>query len=120
MDLLLDDTGDLDLSEDGLQLVDGNDAIEQHLLIRLRLVKGEWFLDERVGTPYYSRVLIKNPDLEAVRLVFRRVILTTPGILSLSSFSLTLDTTTRVASLSFTATKDDGATFVFAEEFIVP
>jgi hypothetical protein len=119
-DLALDTlTGDLDITGDELHVIDGDDAIIQHLAIRLRLFRGEWFLDETIGMPYYERVLVKNPDLVAVRSAFRQAIITTPGIASLDKFSLALDSATRKLTVEFTAIKDSGGTLDFSREFVI-
>lgn len=119
-DLALDTTtGDLDVSGDAAHIVDGDDAIVQHVALRLRLFRGEWFLDSRVGMPYYERVLVKNPDLVAVRSAFRQAIIETPGIATLDKFSLVLNSATRLLSVEFTATKESGGTLDFSREFII-
>lgn len=113
----LDD--DLDLTGEQLSIVTGDDAIVQHLSVRLRLFKGEWFLDLRVGIPYYDSILIKNPDLVAIRSIFRRAILTTPGIASLDALDTEFDAANRRLTVTFTAIKDDGETLDFSKEFII-
>lgn len=66
-------------------LIDSPAAVAQAIKTRLRLVAGEWFLDDRIGFDL-SKVLGNNTqntrDLEA-----RRVIVNTPGVLSLVSYS---------------------------------
>ena len=118
-DLLLDSSGDLDLSTNELVLVDGDDALLQHLRIRFQFFKGEWFLDVRVGLPYLQSILLKNPNLVAVRSFFRDAILTTPGLAQLESFDMTVDASTRVMRLVFSVAKDDGGILNFDQEFIV-
>ena len=118
-DLALDIDGDLLVSNDSLSLVEGDDAIVQHLTIRFKFVLGEWFLDTRVGIPYFGEILIRNPDLSRVRAIFKQVILDTPGIDSLEEFSLTVDAATRKATLTFRARKTDGEILEFNEEFII-
>lgn len=113
----LDD--DLDLTGEQLSIVDGDDAIIQHLLIRLRLFKGEWFLDTRVGVPYYDSILVKNPNLVAIRSIFRNAILSTPGIASLDTLETSFDAATRKLTVTFSAIKDDGGTLDFSKEFII-
>lgn len=100
--------GDLHLDGEALSLVDGREAIAQHIRIRLRFFLGEWFLDEREGVPFYRDILIKNPSRRLVESVFRRVIIETPGVDSLDKFELAIDAATRTATLSFTAVTNDG------------
>lgn len=113
-------TGDVDLSRDDLYFVTGADAVAQHLLIRLRTYKGEWFLDQRVGIPYYSQILVKNPNLAAIQSVYRRAIESTPGVDALTSISLEFDTANRQLTLRFTAVLE-GETVArdFTEVFIL-
>lgn len=113
----LDD--DLDLTGEKLSIVDGDDAIIQHLLVRLRFFKGEWFLDERVGVPYYDTILVKNPDFIAIRSIFRNAILSTPGIANLDSLTTSFEASTRKLTVSFAAIKTDGGVLDFSKEFII-
>lgn len=119
-DLKLDaTTGDLAIENNDLVIIDGVDAMGQHVKIRLRLFRGEWFLDVRVGIPYYEKILVKNPDLVAVRAIFREAILETQGIVDLLDFALTVDSATRTMNLRFTATTDTDELLVFNEEFLI-
>ena len=106
-------TGDLDLTGHRVSLVTGEEEIEQHLRIRLRFFLGEWFLDERLGIPYFRDILIKNPNTLLVRSLFRQAIITTPGISDVTTLEIDLDKTTRTLSLTFAATMDTGATITF-------
>jgi len=118
-DFKLDGFGELDLSTNDLQLVDGSDAIAQHLLIRLRLFKGEWFLDQRIGIPYYESILKKSPNLIAVKGIFSRAITSTPGVNSLEDLELGYEPTTRALTVSFSALLDgDDVPRDFSLEFI--
>ena len=55
----LNSDGDLDFSSGGLELLEGVDEIVQKLDTRLQFFLGEWFLDQRLGIPYYEDILIK-------------------------------------------------------------
>lgn len=120
-DIKLDaSNNDIDLSNNQLELVDETDAIAQHLLVRLRFFKGEYFLDQRLGVPYYQSILVKNPRLVVVRSIFREVILETPGVLELLRFDLDFDTTTRTLSTDFSVRVTTQETPLdFSEEFII-
>lgn len=118
-DLLLNSAGDIDVVDNELIIVDGDDAILQHLSIRLKFFLGEWFLDERIGVPYYQDILKKNPNLVAVRTIFRDAILKTPGVESIDRFDLTIDANIRKMYVSFTIKKDDSSILDFSQEFII-
>ena len=107
VDIKLDPvTHDIDLSSGGFELVDGVDAIRQHVAIRLQFFQGEYFLDESRGVPYFTDILVKNPDLVLIRSIFRQVILETPGVISITDYQLDLDAALRELSVSFFAQVD--------------
>jgi len=104
MDIKIDTaTGDLAIENGDLVLLDGPEAIAQHLRIRLRFFKGDWFLDTRIGIPYFEQILIKAPNENVVRAIFRKVILETPGVEGLRSLSFTYDGAARRLTTEFDA-----------------
>lgn len=121
MDLQVDTTtGDLALSNNDLVLLDGIQAVAQHIRIRLRFFLGEWFLDSEVGLPYYQQILKKNPNENIVRSVLRKAILTTPGVQEISSFSFEFEGSTRVLTVNFVAKiTDSDEPLVFDEELVI-
>ena len=119
-DLQLDTTGDLLVQDDELKLVIDDDAIVQHTSIRLRFFQGEFFLDTRLGVPYFDQILIKNPDLVAIRGILREAILETPGIQALDAFTTDFDAATRKLTVTFTARKtSNGELLDFTQEFLI-
>ena len=113
MDLLLNDDGDLDLSTNDFQLVDGVDAIRQELQIRYRFFLGEWFLDPDEGVPYVRDVLKKNPNLARVRALLTEVARTTPGVASVDNLDLDLDVGTRTLTVTLDLAADVSGTLVY-------
>ena len=111
-------TGDLESVNGDLVLAAGADAIAQHIKVRLRMFEGEWFLDPRQGLPYFRKILQKTPDVSSIGGIFRRAILDTPGVTSLSSFSVELNRQTRALSLNFVAKIDTDEELTF-REFII-
>jgi hypothetical protein len=107
VDLKIQD-GHLAIEKGDLVLVDGIDAIRQHLHTRLNIFKGSWFLDQRVGMPYIEKVLVKNPNLAIISDVYRRAILTTPGVMGIDALSINLDRGTRRLSVAFNAKTTSG------------
>lgn len=119
IDIKLDTTHDVDLSTGTVQLVEGNDAIAQRLKIRLRFFLGEWFLDAREGIPYYQKILGKKRSKTVIDSIFKRVILETPGVAKLDSFTQEYDGVTRGMSISFVAVAENGEPLVIDEIFTV-
>lgn len=121
--------GDLELDATASNLLLTDDAsqpkgraIMQDVFIRLRFFFGEWFLDPTQGIPYFRYVFIVNPDQRLIESIFRRVILGTPGIASLDSFSLQFDRPNRIIYPIFVARMNTGETFSSADfgAFVVP
>lgn len=116
----LNTDGDLDFSTGGLVLVDGVDELVQKLIVRLQFFLGEWFLDQRLGIPYYQAILVKSPNLVSVQSIFREVILETPGVDELlGAIVLSLDGALRRLSVSFTVRATTGEAVDFDREFII-
>jgi hypothetical protein len=116
MDILLDtDTGDISVVNSDLVLTEGQEAIEQNLRQRLQTFFKEWFLDNRIGIPYFEQVLVKNPDPIVVDSIFKKEIIETPGIEELIEFNASLDKSLRELNLSFKARTIDGGVINFSE-----
>ena len=111
-DLKIDtETGDLAIENgDLVQLTTTNMAelVEQRLKKRLGLFQGEWFLDTRQGVPYFQQILVRHPNMTAIQAVLVREILDTDGVLSLISYSQSLNTAPRSLSVSFSVETEDG------------
>jgi len=110
--------GDLAIENDDLVLVDGVDAVAQHVTTSLKTFQGEWFLDTRVGVPYFDRVLGQKPRLAELEQLYREAIIKVPGMLSIEDMNIDFDGTTRLLSVSFRGTCDDGV-IEYNEEFIL-
>ncbi len=81
--------GDLDLSGGNLRVEKDPDlCTAQKLTNRFRLFLGEWFIDTRIGIPYFQLVFVKNPNLQVIAQLFKRVCLQTPRVLNVLSESL--------------------------------
>lgn len=90
-------TGDAGFLENSPQ------AVAQAVLTRLRLWRGEWFLDNTEGTPWQDAVLGKQPPA-LYALAVRERITGTPGVKTLLSFTTKNDSQTR--RLVYSATLD--------------
>lgn len=100
--------GDLAITANSLSLVDGtveNDEgkveVMQAIRSRLRVFRGECFLDQQAGTPWYQSILGKGRDLRAAESELREVVLSVPETLALLEFTFEVDQDTREASVTF-------------------
>lgn len=102
---LLTEEGDFDLVNGSMALTANETTPGQEVLqsIRsnLRFFQGEYFLDETVGIPYWQTIFKKGVPLSVIEGIFRQAILDTDGVLQLNSFTMTLNNTTRRATITF-------------------
>ena len=101
-------TEDIELVGNDFALTSGVEAIQQHLSQRLKTFLNEWFLDNRIGVPYFEHVLKKNFDAVVVDTIFKKVIIETPGVLELLSFNADLDKAARTLNITFRARTSEG------------
>lgn len=115
LDLYLDTTGH-DLEVDGLdlRLVAGVDEVIQHLKVGLKLLTGEWYLDDLAGMPYFRELFVDAPNSRAIETIFRQEILGDPDVERLAEFSLALDRATRHLDVAFRAISSVGEVEVSA------
>jgi hypothetical protein len=118
MDLKLSSTGDLAIENDDFVLLTGIDAIAQDVDVRLQFFKGEWFLDTRIGVPWYEKILGQKPRLVAVKTLLKNAVLSTPGVLSVLDFDLDYSRSLRTLSVNFHANSVEGE-FEFNKELIL-
>lgn len=82
-------------------------SVSQRLVTRLKTFKGEWFMDNTYGFPYFQEVLGKKINKEDVDNIYRREILKERGVKNLSYFKSTLSKD-RVYKLEFRISVGDG------------
>lgn len=102
--------GDLYLENGTVRLTQTlSEEVAQLLWTRLRSFLGGWFLDTSIGFPWMQSVLGQKTPLSILQQMFRYVLLTCPGVATLTKFNLTR-TVNRGLSLTFAATLQDGTT----------
>lgn len=107
-DFGLDAGGDEYADATGLAMVGDLDGIRQQVMLRLGFFKGEWFIDEDLGIPWYEEILVKNPNLIRIREIFREAILSVTGIKELTFLDLLFDPPARTLTVTFRASTDLG------------
>ncbi|QEE24532.1 hypothetical protein CS053_08470 [Rhodanobacter glycinis] len=110
----LDENGDYTFGNSSADFyIDEPEAVSQAVQTRLELFTGEWFLDTSDGTPWNTDVLGKNTSA-SYDMVIKERILGTPGVMSIDSYSSTLDRNTRNLAVAATVTTQYGKTTVQA------
>lgn len=80
----LSPTGDYQFGSGVLFLANSPQAVEQALLTRLRLLKGEWFLDTSIGLDTSLILGVRTQGTRDIEI--KRVILETQGVQQLLSY----------------------------------
>jgi hypothetical protein len=85
------------------------ETVAQAVLTRLRLLRGEWFLDTTVGMPWLTDVLGKytNGTYDAA---IRQCMLGTRGVNEIASYSSAVDPDTRTLTVAATLSTLYGTT----------
>lgn len=95
-------------SRGGLALTQGLDAIRQDIELSLQLLLGEWFLDTTKGFPLLQRVLVKSPNIPAIRDLIRSHIEQRKGVATVTKLESVYDASARSFTVRFSANTDLG------------
>jgi len=110
----LDDLGDMVFGRQHEYYEDEANGVAQDVMTRLKLWKGQWFLDTDEGTPWIQEILGKHLGADAV---IKKRIVETDGVKSLDDFEAILDPDTRVLTISATITTIFGDTATIEGSF---
>ena len=113
-DLLLDSSGDITITDDDLVLSTGLDSVRQRIKMRIRMFKGEIFIDTALGTPHFDSTFARRPDLDLIKSVYRRVIGESEGVVELVSLTVELPST-RILSVKAEVLASDGQRIVLVD-----
>jgi hypothetical protein len=102
-DIALASDGDLDVSAGDLSLVDGAARVRQQIQIKLKLWRGEWFLDTEFGTPYLPTILGKQLTLSGALAAIRKSIMEVDGVSAIDAFDYQYSASARSLAVQFTA-----------------
>lgn len=109
VDFLLDpSTGDLALVNGEATYAAGLTAIAQGCRVRLGLWRREWFWNPAEGLPAVEAILNRGVPLADLESVFKRALLAVPGVVGVTSLSVTLDNINRTLSVQFVADTNNG------------
>jgi hypothetical protein len=83
----------------GNYLIDSSSAVAQIVGTTLKLWLGEWFLDLSAGIAWSTQIAGRN-TLPVAIMILRSAVLNVPGVVSIGSLSYTLDTQTRLLTVT--------------------
>lgn len=115
MDIKISDDGYLYFTDKDLELATGSDAAAQDIRSRIRFIKGEYFLDTEAGVDYMGVVFQKNSDYNIVNNEFKDAILESPHVEAIIDYSLTIEKSTREATLECSVLCTEGYTIDITE-----
>jgi hypothetical protein len=84
------------------------EQVTQALRIQLKMLQGEWFLDERVGIPYFTQILGQKPHKLTLLGIFREAILQVDGVAKITQIDIDYDHRTRAVKIDFEVELTDG------------
>ena len=99
--------GDPVVENGAFVIVEDGDAVVEMIRRRVRIFKGEWFLDIDRGPDWRNNILVKNPDPSIVAAELKTAIADVPGFIRFHSFALTIGSD-RVLTVTFEAMFDSG------------
>ena len=111
--LLQTSQGDLDITTNPGRVTlldDKAQCAAQKIRNRLLFFLGEWFLDTRLGVPWFQSILVKNPDIPIVTQIIRQVILSVPSITAIVSLLVNYVPKARSVAFTFEAQCETGQT----------
>lgn len=113
-DLLLDDSHDLRIINGDLVIVEGAERVRQNLEIKLKLFRGEWFLDTEFGTPYLQSILGKQITLSGAIAAIRESIMEVADVIQITEFTYNFLRSERRLVVDFTCETNYGLVTVSA------
>lgn len=99
--------GDMVIENGDVSIVTGQEAIGQHIEMRLRTWLGETVYDQAAGVPYLQVIFRKSTPIESIEAIIKQQVLDTPGVTGVD-LTLTADSSSRELTVTGTATTIDG------------
>ncbi|MCE2029302.1 hypothetical protein [Sessilibacter corallicola] len=92
-------TPDGDIATSSQQFISGIDEVAQTIRTRWKLFLGEYFRDVSEGTPWFQRILVKNPNPDEINAILKTRIVRTQGVIQVLRFEPTFDVQSRTYSI---------------------
>ena len=96
-------THDLIIADGDLIAIDNAERVAQQIKIQLLTWLGEWFLDITHGVPYLDYILVKNPNIELARSIFKEQIMKVDDVDDVTSLEIYYNATERTMAVEYEA-----------------
>jgi hypothetical protein len=106
VDLLLDASNDLVVRNFDLVLTNDKEILPQRIKQMLQTFKGEWFLDNDLGIPYFQEVLGQTKALDVVRSIFIDAVQNVEGVKELVDFDMRFNNKLRTFEMDMVVSDD--------------
>lgn len=101
-------THDLIITDGDLIAIDNAERVAQQIKIQLLTWLGEWFLDITHGVPYLDYILVKNPNIELARSIFKEQIMKVDDVNDVTSLEVYYNATERTMIVEYEASTSYG------------
>ena len=101
-------THDLIIADGDLIAIDNAERVAQQIKIQLLTWLGEWFLDITHGVPYLDYILVKNPNIELARSIFKEQIMKVDDVNDVTSLEVYYNATERTMIVEYEASTSYG------------
>lgn len=85
-------------------------TVAQRLKIKLQTFRGEWFMDQTIGLPYFQTILKRGVSKATIDTIFQEQILSEPDVVEIVEFNSIIDIQTRTYQLSFKVRTNENQT----------
>lgn len=93
---------------------DDNTCLSQAIGIKLKTIKGEWFLDITQGIPYFTHIFGQHRSVSYIREVMVSEILSISGVKEVNNFSVSMESNRKLL-ISFDVVFSNGQSSSFTE-----
>lgn len=106
--------GDLKVGADIALTPDFESAVRQKIIIELKTILGEWFLDQNKGLPYFSEIIGKKPNKPYLATLLSAAINKIAEVKKVVSLEVDFSPPSRAAIISFELLLHSGNTLKIA------
>lgn len=102
-------THDLSFSNFDLELTTTKEeSLQQRLTIKLKTFLEEWVFNVLWGVPYFQKIFVKGISKSQIDSIYKGQILSTPDVITISSFESSIDPASREYTMTFSVTNETG------------